>query len=570
MNIFERLPQEDVQQLWRYLSNYCDGTPIAQDRMNYFLREWNDNKSDFFRMFGEEFILEKEVLFEKPMEELEEEMDCEVRWGSDLVRRFCSEFKFNIETIFADNVEARWELQSFIDNMHMLVTNEYKGPSIVIPGTHTKDGRPLQINNGCKVVKMIGKICDAVGISVYEKRCKDCGCLLSETAESCHMCGGAVDIIDGYETFRRAHSLVLNQKRIKGTMCLSIHPLDFLTMSDNDCGWTSCMSWMEEYGDYRLGTIEMMNSPCVVIAYVKAKDDMYVCGRNWSNKRWRQLYIVTPELILGNRQYPYISDVLQGAAIKWIKELASKTVGWGPYTDEANQIYNSKWNTINGNINVKFNLYTNFMYNDVYDGRLAYVAPSRLEDDEYYDLCFSGPAICCGCGDFIEYDTVDAHKVLCRACDGSWRCDCCGDWHSEYDECYDYGDYVYCHWCYHNELELCECCDERHHSDYMNHVYIQVVNTDNKEIIENFNYNYYISICDNCLEDPDEFTDDFGPVYEVMDMWGNKRKAFDIKNISDRGLRRGDLSGSTIEFLKLMRTAESDEDRLDLIRNISY
>jgi hypothetical protein len=569
MSIFEKLPQEDVQQLWRYIDSYCDGSALPREKMDFFLRYWNSNKEDFFHMFGDEFILKKEIYFEKPMDELEEEMDNAVRWGDYLIQDFCREFKHSLELIFKNDDNSKWELQAMVDSMYMLATNEYRGESIVIPGQYTKNGRALQVNSGAKVVKMVGKIADAIGVSVKEKRCKDCGAKRGLHEDTCPLCGGQLEERDGYEAFRLAHSLVLNQKKVKGTMCLSIHPLDFLTMSDNDCGWTSCMSWMEEYGDYRLGTIEMMNSPCVVIAYVEAKDKMYVCGKDWSNKRWRQLYIVTPELILGNRQYPYNSDLLQGTAINWLRDLATKTVGWGPYTEEAHQIKNNSWNTVNGTQNIRFNLYTTYMYNDVYDCRLAYVAPTRFNPyEDMYDLCFSGQAICCGCGDDIEYDTVEAHRVLCRACDGHWRCDCCGDWHSEYDESYSVGDYVYCDWCYHHELEQCEVCGER--DNQLNHVYIQVVNTENKEIIENFNYNYYISMCDCCFEDPSEYEDDYGPMYTVTDMWGGQRKAFDVGNISDRGLRRGSLSDSTIEFLRSMREEKSEEGRLTLIRKIAY
>ena len=566
MYMYDKLPQEDVAQLNRYLNNYSDGGCIPEDKMSHFLRFWDENKAHFFRMFGEKFILDKEVCFEKPREELEDEMDSAL-YNNVAARRFAKEFKYCVGLIFGDNYDANYALQSFVDSNYTLVRNEYEGSSIVIPAHATKNGRPLQVNTGCKVVKMLGKISSAIGVDVKVRTCKDCGYIDIES-DVCPYCGGEVKEMDGYEAFRQTHSQVLNQKKIRGKLCLSIHPLDFLTMSDNDCGWTSCMSWMEEYGDYRMGTVEMMNSPCVVIAYVEAKDKMWVCGRDWSNKKWRQLYIVTPEIILGNKQYPYQSDELQGAAIKWLRDLTTATVGYGPYAEEASSIRNNSWNYINGDKRVSFNFYSNYMYNDIYDSRLAYVAPSRFDDDDRYDLNFSGEAECCQCGEEIEYDTIEAHRVLCRACDGHWRCDCCGDYHSEYDSCYEVGDYLYCDWCYHNELERCECCDERDNN--LNHVYIQVVETTNEEIIQSFNYNYYIAMCDSCFNDPDSYEDDFGPMYTVKDMWGMTRKAFDIKNITDRGLRRGDLSTLTIDFLKLMRNAESDEGRLTLIREISY
>lgn len=567
MYLFDKLPQEEVHQLWKYLDHYSDGSAISEDRMHHFLRYWDSAKEPFFRMFGEQFIVKKDIMFEKPSDELVEEMDSAIRWGSSLVQRFCQCYKGKISSIFCDDWDNQYRLESFINDMDVLVNNQYNGPAVVIPGEFTKNGRPLQVNSGCKVSKMVGKIADALDVNVRSRVCENCGRIDIEE-DTCPCCGGKVEEKDGYEMFRCAHSLVLNQKKIKGTLCLSIHPLDFLTMSDNDCGWTSCMSWMEEYGDYRLGTIEMMNSPCVVIAYVEAKDKMWVCGRDWNNKRWRQLYVVTPELILGNKQYPYCSDYIQGTAIKWIRDLCTSAVGWGPYAEEACQIRNNAWNTLNGSTPVKFMLSTAYMYNDIYDSRLAYVK-GDWEYEEYYDLNISGPAVCTGCGDIIEYETVEAHRVQCRACDGSWRCDCCGDWHSEYDSCYDVGNYIYCDWCYHNELETCECCGEIAPQG-TTHVYIQILDSTNEELVNSFNFNYYVALCDDCLLDSNAHLADYGPIHEVTDMWGHRRKAFDVTKVTDAGLNRGDLSSDTIDFIKRVREADGDEARLALIQEFSY
>lgn len=569
MRLFDRLPQEDVVQLNRYLNNYSDGGYIDLSRMPYFLRYWEQNKERFYKAFGENFILKKEIYFEKRSEVLEKEMDHAIHWNDSIIQMFCYKFKEKVDLMFGKCPEVS-NLKLFVDNNYMLVNNEYYGNSFSIPKEFTKNNRPLQINSGCKVVKMLGKICDAIDFKYGHYVCPDCGRIMGadEVVKSCPSCGGKAEYKDGYESFRRAHSLVLNQKKIKGNLCLSIHPLDFLTMSDNDCGWTSCMCWMEEHGEYRLGTIEMMNSDSVVIAYVEASEPMSVCGGEWSNKRWRQLYVITPELILGNKQYPYWSDELQGVTIRWIRELMTPVIGYGPYAEETSIIINESKNWIDGEKLVYFDLSSDFMYNDIYDDRLAYVASTRFEDQDRYYHNFSGPAVCCQCGDQIPYETVDPQMVLCHACDGHWQCERCGDWHSEYDESYLVGDMLYCDWCYHHELEECELCGEK--GEQLNHIFIQVTETNNREIIEDFNYNYYISMCDCCMEDPESYEADYGPIYDVIDMWGRRRKAFDIKNISDRGLQSGEMGISIIEFLKSMREMSSDEDRLALIRKNSF
>ena len=571
MSLFERLPEEDVTQLHRYLDNYGDegNGVISRDKMDYFLRFWNENKEPFFHAFGEQFIVKKEIRFVKESEELANEMYRALCCGDAVIRGFISKYKRACQNIGdkLNNQDIAYQMQCFVEDWDMLVNNVYTGPAFTIPANFTKNGRPLVVNHNCKMVKMLGKIADAIGAEMPIYYCSHCGSWYIEPIECCN----SVTVkTSGYELFRQAHSQVLNQKQIKGNLCLSIHPLDYLTMSDNDCGWSSCMSWMEEAGDYRLGTIEMMNSNCVVVAYVEAKDPLFVCGANWSNKRWRQLYIVTREVILGNRQYPYNSDEIQGVTIRWLRELMGQIPGYGPYPEETIQLKNNSWNTVRDK-RIHFYFYTGYMYNDIYDYRLAYVADQKIEDGTYYSCNFSGPAVCTSCGDIIELDTVDASVVQCRACDGHWRCDFCGDWHSSYDDYYTVDDdYIACDWCYHNELSECEVCGDHHRNDCIAHIYIQFTDTENEEIRDGFNYNFYVSICEDCLNHPEEYEPLFGKLYDVKDSCGIPRQAFDIRNITEDGFNAGNLSLRTIEWLKLMQATKSDKERIDLLEKIVY
>jgi hypothetical protein len=571
MSIFERLPDEDKSQFKSYISHYGDegnGT-IPLDKLGYFLRFWDENKEPFFRAFGEQFIVKKEVRLVKPKDELSDDMYSALNNGHQMIRNFISAYKDAARRIGNEmgDIDMTYRLKSFVEDWDMLVDNVYPGPGFTIPGKFTKDGRPLVVNANCKAVKMLGKIAAALNVELPIMYCSGCGCYYTDGETEC--CG-PLEKSSGYELFRQAHSQVLNQKQIKGNLCLSIHPLDFITMSDNNCGWTSCMSWMDEPGDYRLGTIEMMNSPCVIVAYVESKEPMWTPGGDWNSKRWRQLYIVTREVILGNRQYPYISDDLQGVAIRWIRDLMTQIPGYGPYPEETIQLKNDSWNTVKDK-HIRFNFYCNYMYNDVYDYRLAYVADQKIEDDDHYSCNFSGPAVCTGCGDIIELDEVDAHIVQCRACDGHWRCDFCGDWHSSYDECYTVDDdYIACDWCYHNELSECEVCGDHHRNDCVAHIYLQFADTENEEIRDGFNYNFYVSICEDCLNHPEEYEPLFGQLYDVRDSWGNRRQAFDIRNVTEDGFNAGNLSRRTIEWLKQMQATKSDEERIDLLEKIVY
>lgn len=528
MSMFEKLSNEDVALFRKYIDNYGDYSgdvrALPLEDMKYLLRFW-ESKSPLFHAFGDQFIVKREIKYEKTLEELADEMHS-VRYSYDeKIEGFITTFRRKTREIFPRNFDASWDMGSMVDDTDVLARNIYDRGSFTIPGEFTKDGRALTVQSGCKVVKMIGKIAEALGIE------------------------------DGYEEFRQAHSQVLNQKQIKGTLCLSIHPLDYLTMSDNDCGWSSCMSWMEEPGDYRLGTVEMMNSPYVVVAYVESSSNMRVCDSYWNNKRWRQLFIVTKDLILGNRQYPYDNDLLQGTAIKWLKELCEKSPDYGHYGENPIQLRNNAQNFLEGgDRQVYFNLSTCFMYNDVYDTRLAYVNP---EIDSDYSLNFSGPAVCMACGEEIEYESVDSCQVFCRNCGGEWRCACCGGWYHG-EPCYDNDGNAYCDWCYHNELDRCAICENPQGS--LEPIYFILPTKMDCKGYDDLHWRFSVYVCGDCLNAVD-FTEMYGEISQVQEWYFGFRNTVNLKNITDEGLERADLCESDVQFLKALRDAETDDER---------
>lgn len=550
MGLYGRLLEEDKEQLWKYLNWYSEGgsKTIPKDKLDFFLRYWNNSKNTFFKAFNEEFIIKKEIRITKQNDELADEMYYAFN-NNRLVRNFIYNYRTTVGNI--DNYDLCHKLRLFVDDYDMLVSNVYKRDSFTIPAELTKDKRPLVVNSNCKAVKMFGKIVEALGLTYP-------------------VSGEEYDVDSGYEMFRQVHSQVLNQKQIKGNLCLSIHPLDYLTMSDNESGWSSCMSWMEEVGDYRLGTIEMMNSPYIIVAYIESKNNMDICGREWNNKRWRQLYVVTKEVILGNRQYPYHSEEIQGTAIKWIRELMNQVPGYGPYPETTINLKNHESNII-GNKTIDFEFYFDYMYNDIYDYRLAYVADQKFEDGDRYEINLSGPAVCTGCGDIIPYNTVEPNSVQCRECDGHWRCDFCGDWHSAHDEYYSVNDgYIACTWCYENELTECQDCGDMVRNDDIAEVYIQFVDTENEILKEKFNYNYKIILCGDCLSYCRTHESEiYGKLYDVVDPWGFYHKAFDIRNIDDEVLEKC-VPWYAVSTVKLMRDANSDEERLRLLEKIGF
>ena len=121
-----------------------------------------------------------------------------------------------------------------------------------------------------------------------------------------------------------------------GELCLSIHPMDYMTMSDNDNNWQSCMNWMNN-GDYRLGTVECMNSPYVLVAYLhNPNHSMSIGPYEWNSKHWRELFIIHPEMISEVKGYCFQDENLTNTILMWIKELAHNNLDWDYDNDEIN------------------------------------------------------------------------------------------------------------------------------------------------------------------------------------------------------------------------------------------
>ena len=66
---------------------------------------------------------------------------------------------------------------------------------------------------------------------------------------------GFYSLKDDFLSWRDSISFALTEKSSPKEVVLSIHPLDFLTMSDNNCNWSSCVSWQYSEINAPRGTI---------------------------------------------------------------------------------------------------------------------------------------------------------------------------------------------------------------------------------------------------------------------------------------------------------------------------
>lgn len=104
-------------------------------------------------------------------------------------------------------------------------------------------------------------------------------------------------------------SNIIQENKIKGTLCFSVHPLDFLSSSENTYNWRSCHALD---GEYRAGNLSYMIDNCTFMVYLKGADNQKLYGFGpveWNSKKWRMLIHAAEDdsIMFAGRQYPFSS-----------------------------------------------------------------------------------------------------------------------------------------------------------------------------------------------------------------------------------------------------------------------
>lgn len=280
------------------------------------------------------------------------------------------------------------------------------------------------------------------------------------------------------EKMQNEASRIIQEDKISGYLTFSIHPLDFLSLSENNYNWRSCHALD---GDYRAGNLSYMCDKSTMVVYLstnkKEKLPRFPENVKWNSKKWRMLLHFDEDLefCFAGRQYPFFSsEVLEAVKDIFISDLVKEDtswfytfkpewVGWGKdylfnYIDE-----NDKKQTVNP--------HRYFVANKgVYDIRKVVkdvTSPLHFNDllrssfyiEPFYMYKFYQQPVtnikvnvgshvyCLECG---EHQIYDSNKMICSNCGEDKEivtCDCCGTTFNFETE----GDWV-------NGLRLCDNC----------------------------------------------------------------------------------------------------------------
>lgn len=280
---------------------------------------------------------------------------------------------------------------------------------IVYPffNTKKKEWVDCHVPSGSKTIGQIGKFLKRIGFSDLS--------MFQEWKDEISMC----------TTFK--------EKDV--TVTLSIHPIDFMTMSMNDCGWRSCLSW--DGGCYPSGTISMMNSDNVILCYIQDTKKPYMFGTNIPNKAWRSLMVINDSCILGGKGYPYNDNAIIREAIKYLTKPCSEYF-CHTYQEVSNyddmQFISQHFSTVieqeelydltedvfidegDENHDQRILIYTGkYMYNDFFEDLFTHYLISKSSClDHLTILDISGAYTCIACGE--EIFDGDCGTLCCRDC----------------------------------------------------------------------------------------------------------------------------------------------------------
>ena len=376
-----------------------------------------NKKEVLYKLLGNSYTITKPFAYHKSQHEVIKSIN-EYVVKSEFYAQYMSWANNYVEERYADKrgeeyIDTWIGLHCIIDGKHLITNRINKNIARDISRIYLPTGKEFNVTANMKIMHFFNKIVNS--FDCFNK--------------------------NDFEEFRIKLSTYSNDIEVKGNLTLSIHPIDYWTMSDNDNNWSTCMSW-ENNGEYRSGTVEMMNSPSVVVAYVESASPYQPRNFNYqiSNKKWRELFIVDKAIITNIKAYPYINLDISKQIIDWIKELAEKNLGW-TYNEEV-----KKFDAYNPSIfGHGINFATNFMYNDFCadTDHVAYLSDDEtvveeLGKDEEYTINYSGPRQCLMCGkvthvnfDVDNYPTtedfLDDTELFCFDCNDSVYCDCCDE-----------------------------------------------------------------------------------------------------------------------------------------------
>lgn len=124
-------------------------------------------------------------------------------------------------------------------------------------------------------------------------------------------------------------SRIIQMNKVSGLLTISVHPLDFLSLSENNHKWRSCHALD---GEYRAGNLSYMTDTTTAICYLwnGQEEKLEYFSKPWNSKKWRMLLYVSEnwDMVFAGRQYPFSSTT----ALEFIRTNLFPAIGLGQFS----------------------------------------------------------------------------------------------------------------------------------------------------------------------------------------------------------------------------------------------
>ncbi len=248
------------------------------------------------------------------------------------------------------------------------------------------------------------------------------------------------------------YNQILQNNLKKGYICFSIDPIDFLTMSNNSLGWTSCHSLQ---GEFKAGILSLLADEATVLCYFQDADapTFNFHGVKVNDKRWRLLAHIHPkqEFAMLNMAYPYEHEYLENYALECLYDiLANGDLTMGEYSGEDIAEYLQDY------IEYEEPLHYNDLTTDYNDREVKVIHHSEIPLHKLSLMMIGERVVCPVCGaKYVEH----RNAIECNFCDPIEYCCTCGESH-HIEDLHQIDYELYCDDCYDGEFTYCEYCDE--------------------------------------------------------------------------------------------------------------
>ena len=332
-----------------------------------------------------------------------------------LTDALCSVTQSRLWTVFRDLIQYK----NITSN---ILTQDYSYDYI-----DPEDGKIKNtfLTKGSKTLKAIGKFLNKIGYT--------------QTKE--------------FDKWRTTISTCTTDKPREVEIVLSIHPIDFMTMSDNNCDWTTCASWING-GKAVRGSIETLNSAYAIVCYIEStSSNMYVDNHQIPNKAWRTLVYVHPDFILTGRNYPYTCASAAKSIVEYLRPILTE-VFYHNYDDpelynDMKFLYDNNPHIASGDVDsvmsitdddfddiniVRRRIFVGtgeYMYNDFFENEYDtyFISINTSFNEPYLRVDLNGPCTCMSCGDnildcyFGASNSDEGDQKTCRYCRNLFTCD---------------------------------------------------------------------------------------------------------------------------------------------------